>query len=289
MPRLRKTKALQKCGAFCFSPLRHRGCVDDLIAPMILDLPTQLGSGFKSPVQRVRVISEGWGESNLYCVSCRADHLRRSAANTRVVDFACNRCGASYQLKSRSAPFGSRIVDAAYGAMCDAITSGRVPNLFALQYDPYGWRVENLFLIPSFAMSMSAIHARKPLSAKARRKGWVGCYIVLGRIPPDARIALVEKGAIVAPNRVRLKYERLRPLANLDYQLRGWTMDVLNLVRQLGKSQFSLGELYDRSGELARLHPRNRHVNEKVRQQLQRLRDMGLVEFLGRGTYRLTD
>ena len=34
------------------------------------------------------------------------------------------------------------------------------------------------------------------------------------------------------------------------------------------------------------LHPDNRHVRDKIRQQLQVLRDLGLVEFLGRGRYR---
>ena len=34
------------------------------------------------------------------------------------------------------------------------------------------------------------------------------------------------------------------------------------------------------------LHPDNRHVLDKIRQQLQVLRDMGFVEFLGRGRYR---
>jgi type II restriction enzyme len=38
---------------------------------------------------------------------------------------------------------------------------------------------------------------------------------------------------------------------------------------------------------LAQLHPANRHVRDKIRQQLQVLRDLGLLEFVGRGKYRL--
>jgi type II restriction enzyme len=33
--------------------------------------------------------------------------------------------------------------------------------------------------------------------------------------------------------------------------------------------------------------PENRHVREKLRQQMQRLRDLGLVAFLGNGQYEL--
>jgi hypothetical protein len=38
--------------------------------------------------------------------------------------------------------------------------------------------------------------------------------------------------------------------------------------------------------QLEDLHPANRHVRDKIRQQLQVLRDLGLIEFLGRGGYR---
>ena len=37
--------------------------------------------------------------------------------------------------------------------------------------------------------------------------------------------------------------------------------------------------------ELARMHPENRHVRDKIRQQLQVLRDKGFLEFVGRGEY----
>jgi type II restriction enzyme len=34
------------------------------------------------------------------------------------------------------------------------------------------------------------------------------------------------------------------------------------------------------------VHPDNRHVRDKIRQQLHVFRDLGFVEFLGRGRYR---
>lgn len=57
------------------------------------------------------------------------------------------------------------------------------------------------------------------------------------------------------------------------------------MVRSLGKNEFSLAEVYAHANSLARLHPGNRHVNDKIRQQLQVLRDMGIMEFLGHGKY----
>ncbi|HEV2177772.1 MAG TPA: hypothetical protein VGW33_11315 [Terriglobia bacterium] len=66
---------------------------------------------------------------------------------------------------------------------------------------------------------------------------------------------------------------------------RGFT-GVLNVVRSLGQAEFSLAEVCAQADALARLHPHNRHVRDKIRQQLQQLRDLGLVEFLGTGKYR---
>lgn len=83
------------------------------------------------------------------------------------------------------------------------------------------------------------------------------------------------------------QYARIRRLAELDAKQRGWTLDVLNAVRSLGKTEFDLAEVYKSDGKLAKLHPANRHVREKIRQQLQVLRDLGLLEFLGDGEYRL--
>jgi type II restriction enzyme len=58
-------------------------------------------------------------------------------------------------------------------------------------------------------------------------------------------------------------------------------------VRALGRTEFSLPEVYAHADALARLHPKNAHVRDKIRQQLQVLRDLGLLEFLGAGSYRL--
>ncbi len=86
---------------------------------------------------------------------------------------------------------------------------------------------------------------------------------------------------------VRKEYFRLKPIAEVNTKLRGWTLDVLNLVQSLKTKEFHLSDAYAFEGNLARLHPGNRHVRDKIRQQLQLLRDMHLLEFLDRGSYRL--
>ncbi len=102
-----------------------------------------------------------------------------------------------------------------------------------------------------------------------------------------ARILLVRGGVASNPGHVREQYARLQPLAAMEVEKRGWTLDVLNVVRLLGKSEFDLADVYASEKSLSRLHPDNRHIRDKIRQQLQVLRDLGFLHFLGGGKYRL--
>lgn len=254
---------------------------------MDLQLPIVGLDRYKSASQRARVATESWGASNLYCVSCRSPRLQSLAHNTAAIDYVCDNCQSPFQLKSQSKPFGGRILDSAYSKMKSAILEDRTPNLYVLHYDLSAWRIQNLILIPKFAFALSALECRKPLGPKARRAGWVGCNILLNRIPADARIAIIREGQVRPNQEVRQAYDRLRPLQELDTEKRGWTLDVLQTVRSLEKSEFTLRDVYAHAEILAKLHPRNFHVRDKIRQQLQVLRDFGLIEFCRRGAYRL--
>lgn len=194
---------------------------------------------------------------------------------------------AFFQLKSKSSEIGNRIVDGAFSAMRKTILADLTPNLFLLHYALQRLSVENVFLIPHFAFSLSMLEKRKPLSPTARRAGWVGCNFLLTQIPADARIPIVLDGKACAPAKVRTAYRKIHQLENLKVENRGWTLDVLNIVRALNKKEFSLSDVYAHENELAKLHPNNFHIQPKIRQQLQMLRKMGLLTFLGEGTYRL--
>jgi type II restriction enzyme len=242
---------------------------------------------YKSASQRARVGTESWGAANFFCPACESPRLRPAPEGTAAIDYVCPSCESLFQLKSQSRPLGTRIVDAAYSEMKRAILEDRTPNLFVLHYDLDAWAVRTVLLVPHFAFALSALERRKPLAPTARRAGWVGCNILLDKIPIHARISVVSEGTPLTPREVRSSYNRLRPLEKLQVEKRGWTLDVLQVVQSLGKMDFTLADVYAHAGSLAKLHPQNRHVQPKIRQQLQELRDMGLVEFLGGGEYRL--
>jgi type II restriction enzyme len=252
-----------------------------------LHLPTTGLDRYKSASQRARVGTESWGAANFFCPACESPRLRSAAQGTAAVDYFCPSCDSPFQLKSQSKPLGSRIVDAAYSEMKRAILSDRTPNLYVLHYDLTQWAVCTVILIPHFAFALSAIECRPPLASTARRAGWIGCNILLNKIPADARIPIVGSGKALPASEVRQAYKRLRPLKNLKVETRGWTLEVLNVVRSLNKKEFSLADVYTHADDLAKLHPKNAHIPDKIRQQLQVLRDLGLLEFLTPGSYRL--
>jgi hypothetical protein len=63
---------------------------------------------------------------------------------------------------------------------------------------------------------------------------------------------------------VREKFRRVKPLKDISVTQRGWTLDVLNAVRTLGKTEFTTVDAYAFTRELEALHPDNRHVRDKI-------------------------
>lgn len=251
-----------------------------------LQMDVTASTGFKSPSRIAGVVTEAWAAKHLYCVACNSPSLDQSATNTRAVDFICPNCQAAYQLKSRRTWTEGRITDAGYKSMMDRIDAGLAPNLLVMHYTPK-WTVARLLLVPGFFFTASAIHKRKPLGPKARRAGWVGCDILLSEIAPNGRIDIIRGGTPYPAHDVRGQYQKIKPLAQLSLDSRGWVLDVLACVHQLNTPEFTLAQVYAFASHLSALHPENNNVEAKIRQQLQVLRDNGLVEFLERGHYRL--
>ena len=94
-------------------------------------------------------------------------------------------------------------------------------------------------------------------------------------------------GKIADVDQIRKQFSQIRIFSNLSPDVRGWTLDVLNAVRKINKAEFTLPEVYSFEPELVEAHPNNRNVRPKIRQQLQKLRDLGFLEFASPGRYRL--
>lgn len=253
---------------------------------MILQCDLTLAAKYTSQTQIARILSENWFARNGYCLSCEDDRLSMTAANSKASDFICSSCSESYELKAFRTEPTRRLIDGAYDALISRIRAGKAPTLILMKRNDK-WGVEALSAVHHVFLTPDTIEKRKPLSSSARRAGWVGCNIRLDLIGIDGKIPLIAAGALVDREKTRERFRRFERMKEVPLGLRGWTMLTLKTIRRLGRSEFSLTEVYAREFEYAALYPKNRNVRAKIRQQLQVLRDLELLEFLGHGRYRL--
>lgn len=239
---------------------------------------------YSSKSQQIRVLTESWVERNMFCPICGKPELLRFENNRPVADFYCGNCKEQYELKSKKGNLGNRIVDGAYSTMIERITSSTNPNFLFLTYNDYV--VENLILIPNHFFTPNIIEKRKPLSDNARRAGWVGCNIDISQIPKSGLIHIIKNGGELNKDDIRNRYDKTKFIISSNLENRGWIMDILFCIDRIRKDEFTLAEIYAFENELKVKHPNNNFIKDKIRQQLQYLRDKGFIEFLSRGRYR---
>lgn len=88
-----------------------------------------------------------------------------------------------------------------------------------------------------------------------------------------------------------LDYEGQDPMFDQKTQaivnnLSGWKKAVFHAIQKIQKQVFTSSDCSDLVPELKNQFPNNHFVEAKIRQQLQELRDIGLIKFEGNGIYR---
>jgi type II restriction enzyme len=242
---------------------------------------------YSSGSQNARVWTERWIVSEVFCPNCGAFPVAQFAANSPVADFSCSSCKEEYELKSQKGRFGRRVVDGAFRTMSQRLLANNNPNLFLLNYDLAKREVTNLVVIPKQFFVPDVVEKRKPLAATARRAGWIGCNILLSQIPDIGKIRFLHNGIPTPKELVLHQWQKTLFLREEGIEARGWLIETMKCVDLIGKAEFGLDEVYAFERRLSGLYPGNKHVREKIRQQLQVLRDKGYLEFLSRGHYRL--
>ena len=253
---------------------------------MNLHFDISLAEGYKSPSQIARILTEDWLARNMYCPICGEVSIDRAEPNAPVKDYVCRNCRAQYELKSKntlSDSYTTKVNDGVYRTMIDRITSLDNPSFFFMHYNNY--EVNNLIIVPKCFFVPDIIEKRKPLADNARRAGWEGCNILLGQVPNFAKIPIVKNGVALNVKDVCKEYNRVYSLQTHNVEGRGWLLDILNCIEQLDET-FTLKQVYKFVEILKSKHPSNNNVEAKIRQQLQFLRDQGIIEFTSRGNYR---
>lgn len=168
--------------------------------------------------------------------------------------------------------------------MLATLRSPERPHLLLLSYTP-NYEVQDFVIVPRQFLVEQIVIPRKPLGPNCRRAGWQGCNLNIGLVPEDGRIAYVSDFQRVSPADFSRGWKRVEFLDEYSPQGRGWLSLTMYLIRCLGKASFELRDLYALEHVARQAFPDNLHVRAKLRQQLQRLRDSGWLDFQGRSRY----
>lgn len=253
---------------------------------MNLQFNTSLAKGYVNNSQIARILTESWVKENIYCPNCGESKVYEYENNKPVADFYCKQCSEDFELKSKNGNFTSKIVDGAYSTMVERVLSANNPNFFFLTYSQRDWNVNNFAIIPKYFFTPEVIEKRKPLSVTAKRAGWVGCNINITKIPESGKIFLVKNSSVQHKDVVLDNWRRTLFLKNSSLNTRSWTLDILSCLDKIKSDDFKLSDIYAFESGLKIKHPKNKHIKDKIRQQLQILRDKGALEFTSKGVYR---
>jgi type II restriction enzyme len=252
---------------------------------MNLSFNTKLAVGYSSNSQIVRILTENWVRNNAYCPNCENVPLNEFENNRPVADFYCKNCLEEFELKSKGGKLTNTITDGAFSTMIERISSDNNPNFFFLTYSK-DWRVNNFLIIPKQFFTQEIIIKRPPLAPTARRAGWIGCNIDISKVADSGKIFLIKSSKIIDPKIVNKSFNKTLFLREKSTEAKGWILDIMKCVDEIKSDSFNLDEIYKFEQKLITKYPNNNFIKDKIRQQLQILRDKGIIEFIGRGQYK---
>ena len=146
--------------------------------------------------------------------------------------------------------------------------------------------MNNFLIIPKHYFVSDIVEKRKPLAETARRAGWIGCNLDITKVPESGRIFLVKNSQVITKEKVRIKWKGTEFLKSKKGESKGWILDIMNCIDTIKKETFSLKDVYSFESQLKLKYPQNNFIKDKIRQQLQLLRDKNVIEFSGRGVYK---
>ena len=254
---------------------------------MNLTFQTSLSTSYTNSSQKIRVMSENWTLENWFCPNC-GSKLTELENNKKVSDFLCKNCLENFEQKASKKKFKWKVISSEYYTLIKRLKEKNKPHFFFLHYIDIKYSVEDFFVVPKYFFIPEIIEKRKPLSKNARRAGWTGSNILFNKIPNSWKIYYVENWKEISKEKVLEKWQKIAFLKDIKKNnLKGWILDIMNCIESLNKEEFSLKEIYAFENDLEILHPENKNIKAKIRQQLQFLRDKWYLEFLERGKYKV--
>lgn len=150
----------------------------------------------------------------------------------------------------------------------------------------YGILIEDEKLSAKIAKDFKIIFEDKDLTGKITSEIVDTASAILASTPKEKgrRFVVTEETLLKEVAEEQDRYEG--GTESIQKNLKGWEKDVFDVLNEIDFDVFKLKDVYEYEERLSKLHPENKFIKAKIRQQLQQLRDLGLLEFLGRGVYR---
>lgn len=252
---------------------------------MNLQFDINLANKYNSNSQIARVLTENWVLNNSYCPSCGELPLNEFENNRPVADFYCKKCNEEFELKSKCGKLSNKITDGAYSTMIERINAENNPNFFFLTYTKQ-WTVNDFLIIPKQFFTPEIIIKRPPLDETARRAGWIGCNIDISKVADVGKIFLIKNSKTINQEIVKETFNKTLFLRTKNKDAKGWILDIMNCIDSINTEKFTLEDVYKFEEKLKLKYPNNNFIKDKIRQQLQFLRDKGIIEFSSRGNYK---
>lgn len=251
----------------------------------MLYLDSNIALQYKNNSQKTRIMSEFWTWENIFCPNCW-EKIHHYKNNEPVADFYCNDCIEDYELKAGTSIW-NKITDWAYSTMIERLKSDQNPNFFFLNYKP-NFQITNFIVIPKHYFIPEIIEKRKPLMEKAKRAWRIWCNILLSWIPESGKIFYIKNWENRDKKDIlhdRKKTLFLRETKAIEWKW--WILDTMKCIENIKKKEFTLQEIYNFENILKNKYPNNNFIKDKLRQQLQFLRDKWYLEFIGSWKYRM--
>lgn len=162
------------------------------------------------------------------------------------------------------------------------ISSGNLTNGGLLNNYEYGVYSENIEIVSKVVKDFSSISKNENVG-NIKQADIDTVRKILAKIPPSESIKL-PKFDIESPEE---KFDTIEIKNEIvTSTLTGWKLEVFKCVETISSQTFTLKEINSFEFHLKEKYPFNNHITDKIRQQLQQLRDLGLIEFLGNGQYK---
>ena len=119
------------------------------------------------------------------------------------------------------------------------------------------------------------------------RPNYIMCNMNISTIPDSGKIFFIKDKKFEEKSKIINNWNKTKFLRNTKLEQKGWLIDIIFCIEKRKKQNFTLQELYTFVPYLKTKYPNNNFIEDKIRQQLQVLRDKNYLTFESRGKYKI--